>query len=95
MTEVLYEPFRREQRYIVFKMKELAKVGLTFEERCALNSLANKIHALQKEGERPPIECLVIEPDWRCYNEAWALVEREYNEDQEAKNGDTGVEGKG
>lgn len=56
--------FKREERYIVLKLKHL-----TEEE---IENLYSYNHAA--------VECVVIESDWKCYEEAWKMVEKEYTE---------------
>lgn len=57
--------FKRETRYIVFKVKSLAPDDLE-----KLRDIA--------DGYRMP-ECVVVEKDWSIYESVWALVEMEWN----------------
>ena len=56
--------FKREERYIVVKIKDL-----TPHQRVALQS------HLEVHGT-PTRECVVVEPDWPIYEIVWHLVER-------------------
>jgi hypothetical protein len=66
---------KREQRYIVLKLKDLANV-LTREETKTLTALCNKVteHRLLR-GARL-LTCVVVEDDWPEYEPTWAALER-------------------
>lgn len=67
--------FTREDRYLVFKRKELKTLGTI--ERDYLDTLSRKLQEAREIQNKPPLFCLVIESDWDCYEAAWKLVEEE------------------
>ena len=70
--------FKREQRYIVIKLSDLADMPKPdTAERLGYICEAISINR-ERKGELP-LECVVIESDWKCYEQAWALVEREHS----------------
>jgi len=56
--------FQREERYAVFKLRDLVET-----EKDALLRLANGINAQS-------IECVVVESDWPNYEHTWQTIER-------------------
>ncbi|WP_433886914.1 hypothetical protein [Pseudomonas vranovensis] len=61
-------PFRREDRYIVIKRKDLAKVPVAYRSH-----LVDPMFSLL--SHLPHRECLVIESDWPEYEPTWAAIE--------------------
>jgi len=53
-----------EQRYLVFKIKDLVAADITEEERAVLNGISNKVSRSRKDRGKPEIQCLVVERDW-------------------------------
>ncbi|MFA6904481.1 MAG: hypothetical protein WC236_15505 [Gallionellaceae bacterium] len=67
---------KRENRYLVFKIKEIG-LYLTPEERAQLWELAAKVLISRRDiGGKPLLECVVIENDWPEYETAWQMIER-------------------
>ena len=56
--------FQREERYAVFKLRDLAET-----EKDAVLRLANGINAQS-------IECVIVESDWPNYEHTWQTIER-------------------
>jgi hypothetical protein len=56
--------FQREERYVVFKLRDLVET-----EKDAVLRLANGINAQS-------IECVVVESDWPNYEHTWQTIER-------------------
>lgn len=79
----LSKTFKREPRYVVFKLADLD--CLNESEKQNLNFLIAKVAKHRKVKGKSKLDGVFIENDWRCHNEAWALVAKEYNTDQEAK----------
>lgn len=70
---------QREQRYVVLKLKDI-DAYLELWERDALAAMLQKINYYRAEEGKEDLECVVIEHDWSCYEDAWMLVEREEHE---------------
>lgn len=69
--------FQREQRYIVIKLKDLDSLDNSMRD--AFLDLCDRIEGSRLEAGKRPLQCVVIEDDWNCYEQAWELVEREFN----------------
>lgn len=74
----LRKGFVKEQRYILIKQKDLDAAELTNEERQALGDILVKIAKKRHDLGKEPLEAVVIEKDWACYDNAWRLVIREW-----------------
>lgn len=70
--------FRREPRYVVVKIKDIAESGATDEEIDAFNRLCDKVARHRAEVGKQPLGCVVVEADWRCYERVWGMVEAEH-----------------
>lgn len=70
------EEFTRENRYIVLKRKDV-RGTLTPEELGQLNSICDRIEEQRRLLAKPKLRCVVVESDWKIYNEVWALVQQE------------------
>ncbi|MGX1179350.1 hypothetical protein AB7M31_002418 [Pseudomonas sp. IAP-CY TE4608] len=66
-TEMVSVPFHREDRYIVVKRSDLAKVPVAYR-----SALVDPLFHLQ--AHLPQRECLVIESDWPEYEPTWAAI---------------------
>ncbi|MCX2891697.1 hypothetical protein OO258_26065 [Pseudomonas sp. DCB_BI] len=67
-TEMVSVPFHREDRYIVVKRSDLAKVPVAYR-----SALVDPLFHLQ--AHLPQRECLVIESDWPEYEPTWAAIQ--------------------
>jgi hypothetical protein len=56
--------FKREERYIVIKIKDLKYA-----------SVENKLRSVLHDGGIPTRECVVVEQDWPEYEPVWAMIE--------------------
>ena len=74
----LRKGFVREQRYILIKQKDMDAAELTNEERQVLDAILAKIAKKRHDLGKEPLEAVVIEKDWACYDDAWKLVIREW-----------------
>ena len=54
---------KRENRYVVIKLKDLDEIGRKILPRLLR---INKIRS---------IECVVVEPDWPMYEDTWTAIE--------------------
>lgn len=70
--------FRREPRYVVVKIKDIAAAGCTQEELDAFNVVCDKVMAYRQSVDKRPLGCVVVEDDWRCYEQVWSMVEHEH-----------------
>lgn len=61
------EQFKREERYIVIKLKDLGGIP---------DHLRHEIVNAIKAAELPPREFVVVESDWPEYAPTWAAIER-------------------
>lgn len=59
--------FKREERYIVIKLKDLSDIP---------DHLRHEIVNAIKAAEFPQRECVVVESDWPEYEPTWAAIER-------------------
>ena len=66
--------FEREERYLVFKLKDIKNV-LNKTEYDILYLLADKMNRL-----RPIKDCVVVEDDWPEYELVWDMIEERMNE---------------
>lgn len=58
------EKFKREERYIVFKVKDLSEHKLGW------------VHDVIRLNDIPTVEAVVVESDWPEYGPTWAAIER-------------------
>lgn len=68
--------FQRENRYVVLKIKDIDE-ALELWEREQLINICQKIMQFRERRGAESLNCVVIEQDWACYDEAWVLVEKE------------------
>jgi len=79
--------FVRENRYLVIKRTDLeqAKRVLTADEVIAIDVLIEAVEVVRFARQKETLECVVVESDWRCYDEVWAMVEAEHVINQSRK----------
>ncbi|MCX2695007.1 hypothetical protein OO256_28870 [Pseudomonas sp. DCB_CB] len=65
-TEMVSEPFQREERYVVIKVSKMHPHP-TFR--------AKHLSALKREHEDALVDCVVVERDWPEYEPTWAAIE--------------------
>ena len=70
------ESFKREQRYVVVKTKDIDEAGCTQVERDAFNILCDKVAAHRISAGKGLLECVVVEKTWPEYEPAWAAIQR-------------------
>ena len=81
----LRKGFVKEQRYTVFKNKDLDAINVTREESHVLMELARRIREHREAQGKKELEAVVIEKDWACYDDAWKMVVAEWAFEQEHK----------
>lgn len=82
--------FKKEQRYVVLKIKDIVAAGLTPDEVEAFNKVCDKVSLHRNQAGKPPLGCVVVEADWRCYDKVWGMVEQEHDQNQRAKENEHG-----
>lgn len=63
--------FKREERYIVFKVSDLGN-SLKGDE---IRQLAGEYAEQRRLKGKPPLECVVVESDWPEYEPTWRAIE--------------------
>lgn len=63
--------FKREERYIVFKVSDLGN-SLKGDE---IRKLAQEYAEHRKQRGKEPLECVVVEKDWPEYEPTWQAIE--------------------
>ena len=66
--------FKREDRYLVMKFKDVRKY-LTDTEKGILLSLSKKISKGRCDDDRDQLDCVVVESDWPEYEPTWNAIE--------------------
>ncbi len=79
--------FRKEDRYRVFKLSDIEAAKQRHPHDAddiegALLLLHYVTAQARLKAGKEPLTCCVLESDWRCYDEVWALVEAEHGEDE-------------
>ncbi len=71
---------KRENRYVVLKLKDLQRC-FTDTEFKVLEALCDKVNYYRDCVDKEPLQCLVIESDWPEYDTAWeSIVKRMKND---------------
>lgn len=63
--------FKREERYIVFKVSDLGN-SLKGDE---IRKLAREYAEHRKQQGKKPLDCVVVEKDWPEYEPTWQAIE--------------------
>lgn len=70
--------FKKEPRYIVFKIKDLELMddseGVADYLR-RLGRIGSAVAHVRRERGKPPFNCVVVEQDWPEFEIVWALIE--------------------
>lgn len=66
--------FRREERYVVLKIKDLHEY-LPQPLIDHLKSISDEVRAGREMAGKQPLECVVVEKDWPEYGSTWAAIE--------------------
>ena len=67
--------FKKEQRYIVIKVKDLDAAKLSPREKTDLYDILFKINLARKVSGKDPLNCVVVESDWPEYEKTWESIE--------------------
>ena len=67
---------QRENRYVVLKISEINNY-LDDTEILQLARICNKLDISRRREGKAALECVVIQSNWNCYEEAWNLIEKE------------------
>ena len=68
------EEFKREERYLVFKLADVEKDFFP-SEISQLLRLYETQQSMRKQSGKPPLECVVVESDWPEYEPTWRAIE--------------------
>ena len=66
--------FKREERYIVFKLADVEK-NFFPSEISQLLRLYETQQSMRKQSGKPPLDCVVVEKDWPEYEPTWKAIE--------------------
>ncbi|MCP5233595.1 MAG: hypothetical protein H6948_16210 [Zoogloeaceae bacterium] len=66
--------FKREPRYVVFKIKDIEKY-LTQGEKDSLMCIGDEIACARADDGRPPFNAVVVEQDWPEFEMVWDTIE--------------------
>ena len=66
--------FQREARYVVLKNSDVMQC-LTANELIDLRRIQAKVEEHRAEVGKPPLDCVVVEPDWPEYEPTWRSIE--------------------
>ena len=66
--------FKREDRYIVFKLADVEKDFFP-SEISQLLELYETQQSMRKLNGKPPLDCVVVESDWPEYEPTWKAIE--------------------
>lgn len=71
--------FKREQRYIVLKVKDIVSV-LDKEEHKQLRNICLRVEQGRLDDDKNKLECVVVEADWPEYEPTWQALENRVNQ---------------
>lgn len=70
--------FKRENRYLVLKRKEISKY-LSDEAKTELDNILTALAVAKQPdidtGAKAEIDCVVVEKDWPMYEAVWGMIE--------------------
>lgn len=69
------EEFKRENRYLVLKMKDLDRC-LSSEQKANLNSIVYAHDSSRELHGKNDLKCVVVEHDWPEYEPVWEMIEK-------------------
>lgn len=73
-TERTKEPFVREPRYVVFKLKDITAY-LDDDDCRAIARIGVDIAMSRRHDGKPPFNAVVVEQDWPEFDLVWAMIE--------------------
>jgi hypothetical protein len=66
--------FKRENRYVVLKVKDIQDYG-SAAQLDVLKGLLSDINTCRAGDGKRELKCVVIEDDWPEYEKVWAMIE--------------------
>jgi hypothetical protein len=75
MGEFKMSGFKREPRYVVFKIKDIQEY-LTHLEMANLDKIGNFIAGGREADGKQPFNAVVVEQDWPEFEPTWAAIEK-------------------
>ena len=66
--------FKREERYIVFKISDI-RAALSTSEFDDLRYMHRVVNACRERNGKDPLTCVVVEKDWPEYEPTWKAIE--------------------
>lgn len=69
---------KREARYIVLKLKDIAELEADTGVDCAtkpFNEVCDAVSIHRAAVGKPPLKCVVVEADWPEYEAVWGMIE--------------------
>lgn len=66
--------FDREARYVVMKMKDVEQY-LSNQQKLELCNIVETIRRGRDAGGKQNLECVVVESDWKIYDDVWRMIE--------------------
>jgi hypothetical protein len=67
--------FKREERYIVFKISDLQEMVQGTETINAMRLVSETLALMRAQNGQPPREYVVVESDWPEYDHVWRAIE--------------------
>ena len=67
--------FNRETRYLVFKLADIES-ALDDRQKGMLDGLSRIVDSSRIARGKKSLNAVVVESDWPCYDQVWALVEQ-------------------
>ena len=69
---VIEHMFKREERYVILKLKHMTKLQQDFLYDTILNIDGAYAYAKFQTN------CVVVESNWKCYEQTWQAIQREF-----------------
>lgn len=66
--------FKKEFRYLVFKIKDV-DLYLTEQEKDSLLCIADELAVCRADAGKNPLQCVVVEDDWPEYDIVWKMIQ--------------------
>lgn len=66
--------FKREPRYVVFKIKDIERY-ITSEDKLLINEVGKAIAVGRNSDGKAPFNAVVVEQDWPEFEMVWAAIE--------------------
>lgn len=73
IEKVTENKFKREDRYLIFKWKDIQHLSPNDKER--LMKVCHGIELVRRARQVGPVEAVVVEKDWPEYHLVWNMIE--------------------